>query len=660
MVFGSPAIYLNSLVLLLAGIAAREKGLLLLAAMSPLVINQPGSTSLIPLFLIFQIGLAVGFLWSRRPPLHQRPLPGTLKFFLLLYLLAWIMALVAPGAMLARFPGDAIMHRFRWIIFGTFMHFATTLYFPFLLTFQLVVLLVIAWGVWRYADLLTLVRWYRLTGLTILVLAVLGLLDYIGSTSEPRWFDLFWFRRYNLYIERVGYRRLMSLAGHSGWLAEYMVLFFPGLWLGVGARVRSHLFAVVATAVTAVAMILTFQRAGWISFAAVLGMCVYFFFSESRRENSHVRLVSLVPGIRWATLPVILAGGIAAAGATALVLKGPLILQRLSEIVELGDRLNYFVTGAHMLMRAPMGVGLGLHGLIYVSQFLPYSRWYMLDNLTAHNTWLTVLTEQGLFATTALIGIFVILLSTLRHIRREPDSHRRWYGLMFWTGLAGMTIYSFFQYLFFIRVIEIGLWLVGLTLVREFGPQGGRTLKGWQGLLAAAAAVELIALPFNHYMRFPNRGWQGSKEAGWEVWTAESIEVAVDDDATRVSFNLYSKVPDQTVKINYPDGSSETVMLGAEDFRPVVRDLSGAGNFPGPFNLLTMEVSRIGIGDELMPVKPDGSQNDDRRKLGVYISNFRYDSSKAEQQRFRSSSVNQAPDRSINSAGAGDAARYSQ
>lgn len=635
LVLYSPSILLNSLLLLAVGIAGRERALLLMAVMAPLVINQPGSMSLMPLFLILQIGMAVGFLWDRRAvsPLIARPFPEPLKFFLLLAGISWALALVAPAVMLAQFPGDAIMHRFRWIVFGTFMHFATTLYYPFLLTIQLVVTIVIMWGVWRHADMLLLVRWFRIMGLTILVLAALGLLDFFGARGEQGWFDLYWFRRYNLFIERIGYRRLMSLSGHSGWLAQYMVLFFPALWLGASRGRRGHLFIAGATALTAGTILLTFQRAGWISFGVSLLLCLYFFWREARRGDSHIGLTPLIGRARWATLPALLAIGILLAVAGAAALKWNTVIHRLGEIVELGDRLNYFVTGAHMLQRAPMGVGLGLHGLVYVSQFLPYSRWYMLDNLEAHNTWLTVLTEQGPVALIGWVGTFAILALSLRRIWREADSHRRWQGLLMWTGLAGILVYSWFQYFFFIRVVEFGIWLIGLALAREFGPREARAIPGWRRWVAVAACVQIICLPLNHYMQFPNRGLLGDFDNGFTVWTTDRIEVAIDDEATRIEFDLLSRLPDQDVVIMYPDGVEEKFTMQAGEQRSIRKDIALQDQFPGPFEIFEMRASKTEIGDVLSPMKDDGTVNDDRRRLGVYIMNFRYETPFAAERR---------------------------
>lgn len=645
----SPSILLNSLILLVAGVVARERALLLMAVMSPLVINQSGSMSLIPLFLILQIGMAVGFLWDRREvsPLIARPFPERLKFFLLLAAICWVLALVAPAVMLAQFPGDAIMHRFRWIIFGTFMHFATTLYFPFLLTIQLVVMIVIVWGLWRHAEMLTMVRWYRIVGFTILALAVLGLLDFAGTRGDSRWFDLYWFRRYNLFIERIGYRRLMSLAGHSGWLAQYMVLFFPALWLGVGKGRRGQIFVAWATMLTAAAILLTFQRAGWICFGLSLLLCLFWFWRESRRGDSHIGATPLVGRLKWTTLPALMAGGIAVAVVAAAALKWDTVIHRLSEITELGDRINYFVTGAHMMQRAPMGVGLGLHGLVYVSQFLPYSQWYMHDNLTAHNTWLTVLIEQGPFALIGWAGVFVIVALTLKRILREPDSNRRWQGLMFWTGLAGILAYSFFQFIFFIRVIEVGIWFIGLVLVREFGNREARAIPGWRQVLALAACFQIICLPLNHYMQFPNRGLLGDFDNGYEVWTTDRIEVAIDDEATRIEFDLYSKLGDQAVKITYPDGVVDDFVMEAEEFKSISREMAPANNFPGPFNVFVMTAAKTGIGNEWMPIKPDGTENEDRRKLGVYMTGFRYETPFAASQREKWAREKEAAERQI-------------
>lgn len=103
------------------------------------------------------------------------------------------------------------------------------------------------------------------------------------------------------------------------------------------------------------------------------------------------------------------AGGMAAVGVLAVLLSGGLVLDRLRAITlsssSLNGRLLYYLDGAEMLLRHPLGVGYG--GYLYL-QPLEQTGVYTLRFI--HNEYLQAALDGGVLAGVLLAGLMAALL----------------------------------------------------------------------------------------------------------------------------------------------------------------------------------------------------------------------------------------------------------
>lgn len=388
------------------------------------------------------------------------------------------------------------------------------------------------WSLQRQARL----WWVMLGALALTALA--GWLDYL------KLLPIHWLRQESQFVEaRFGWARLQSLYGHAGWLAQYIEALGPGaLALGLAARrPRARWGWLALTALLAVTQFFTMARAGWIGLAGGLGVVLV---ASALADASPHRL-------RRLALRLALLGGALALMAGALALLNHDFRNRLGELFAVQHRTSIWKFAFQMCRIHPfLGVGMGNY-LTVVKMFHPQASVdfvFAADNITAHNLYLHALAERGvtgLILLLCLLGaVWLRLLAGLR--RAEPgDEGRRALLLAVLGGVTALALDGLFQYIFYVRVIEILFWLL-LGFSAALAAPGTRPPHGRRGRTLAALflAVELVVFAgaFREVVFEPMKPWLGPQQ--FQVGGGQEVRAPLPAGARRVRLSLASLAPD--------------------------------------------------------------------------------------------------------------------
>lgn len=381
--------------------------------------------------------------------------------------------------------------------------------------------------------------------LTALALASLaGLLDYFGLVSLEFW------RGVNPDLERFGYRRLQSLFGHSGWFAQYVAALAPAAMalallggFGRGAP-RWKLGGLILVAILGVTQLLTYQRGGWIAWVGGVGavLVAYFASLPSARRGRYAGKVAL-------------AAVVGAALVTLFALNIEALRSRLGEIANLGDRIQIWKAAWELALLQPWcGIGIGNYFSTHLIVFLDPHPYSFLDKVTAHNTYLHLLAERGIIGSAIFCVILISVLGLLwRAIVLSGASSEvgscapRSEALALFGGLTALAAYGLFQFIFYIREIEILFWLfMGLAMQHiSAGPGQDRSksngaTKRWIWIGATALALGIVAYAEKAAwveIRIDAPDGRSYLPAG------ERAEIDLPPGATRVLVPVYSSDP---------------------------------------------------------------------------------------------------------------------
>ncbi|HEX5275052.1 MAG TPA: O-antigen ligase family protein [Candidatus Rubrimentiphilum sp.] len=233
----------------------------------------------------------------------------------------------------------------------------------------------------------------------------------------------------------IGHGRAIGTFILSGELAGYLIIFLPIAYavarVSQDARLRAIGWA--ALALGAVAMLMTFSRAGWMGLAAAIAF--YIFFGGSIRR-------------RYA--PLILLGGLAA----VLV-----VFNAHHNPSENYTRLSIWQAGIEIVRRFPLtGVGPFNFARIYPLVRLPDGD---AAAFHAHSFLLTIFAETGLVGLLAVLfawGRFTIEL--LRRLRGASPVNST-IALAVAAGLVGTWVQGLIDT---VSVVIFGLWLPSMAL----------------------------------------------------------------------------------------------------------------------------------------------------------------------------------------------------
>ena len=374
-------------------------------------------------------------------------------------------------------------------------------------------------------DAALLVTGGILAGLVLTIAA--GALDRLG------YLDLRVLRATDPFTNLSGADRLQSTFGHAGWFAEYLCFATPAilaLWLwppGAEARAGAadaagreprgrrlvRLAAAAALlAIALVAVVLSYQRGGWITWAIVAaGVVAAIVRLAARRFGTGRR--------RAPTLRRLLAVGAAAAilaiGAGLVVVRvagGPGAMDRFAArartITQVSDRQAHVTAGLRLGALLPiLGGGSESFAMRYEQQYLRgggayYARGYSpLLNMygSAHNVFAQTFAGKGAVGLIALV--LVVLTSAaaaLRTLRRPDAPPRVRVVAMIALGMvAAFAIYGQVQEVFYVAPLQLTVFAgCGLAAALEapLGPadRSRRRLGIVAALLAAGLAAHVV------------------------------------------------------------------------------------------------------------------------------------------------------------------------
>lgn len=434
-----------------------------LAAVLPWFGNNPGGVHLLYLLDMGMMGLVTGHLLRRGVGWIERRSSRLDSWIVFFIVYSWICLI--PMVLRLRCEwlteGWGFLHRI-------YTHYGTAPVFGLRVALDLTlagglfaVLRDRPWpGRWR--------RWFWGAALTALVAsAVAGLLDLGGVVS------LEWWRGHNTDIMRFGYPRLQSLFWHSGWYAQYVAALAPALLaFGLVARGRAWRCGLFLLAgLMALVQMLTMQRGGWMALIAGFACVVTVFAIHRRWWGGWRRRLGF--GLGFVVAFFLLLG-------LVLFLAHPDFQHRVGELLAYGHRTNIWRAAWGLMRMDPIfGVGLGNYCALYRGTYMFDHPFALLDNVTAHNTFLHIWVERGMVG---LILFAVILGVALRNmvrpmVRPTAGGLPLGYRLAVVGGMTGLGVYGVVQHIFYVRLVGLLFWFfIGMSTWTE-----GR-IRGWGAL----------------------------------------------------------------------------------------------------------------------------------------------------------------------------------
>lgn len=476
----------------------------------------------------------------------------------------------------------------------------------------------------RRMDEIMAARWLKIGAISMAVACVFSLLDWAAGRF-PGWtgFNLNGLRLPNPDPLQNG--RLQGTAGHPGWFAQWIVLMWPGLLLWWSpSRNKRNAVVLAGVFVCGLAMVLSAARAGWLGMIVSLGIA--FIFMMRHYPALKAKLPWLI-GVAVAVMVI------------ALAIGGEYLWFRLDNILRAQDRANYYVTGLTFLRLFPFGLGLGTHYRFYGWMIPPDYRWGQEDFVDSHNLLLHTLVENGPFVPIMIVlGAVGLAIELRRAWPQLLQSQREILGCMA-LALIGIAVVSIAQYIVYIRVVELGIWVMAGTVIgicRSRCALHSSPLESPRGrriLLACGVGAALMASMNAHrvYADEVPRIRDYDDQGRLAVWTGLRWQVAVEGDVDYIAFNLYRRALATDVTVTWPDGTVEHHRMEPGPLSTPLHDRE-AGLFlerhfqprearwyqePG---WLKIEVSSLWTPAEVIPDATD------TRGLGVYISGLRLDS----------------------------------
>jgi hypothetical protein len=435
----------------------------------------------------------------------------------------------------------------------------------------------------------------------LLSAVVVGLLDFTFVI------DLRGLRAFDPYTNPDGVQRLQSTFGHSGWFAQYVCfsaasVFVLELWLR--SRTLTAALGVTVLALGLLAVVLSYQRGGWITYAVVTTFIVW---AGSRLlsppASSHAAVVRLVP-IAASGLVVIVSGLLVAVTLWAASEGHPRamrIAERLRNIAHVTDRSHHIVAGLRLGALHPiLGGGSETFAVLYQNEYLRaggryYARGYspVLEHYgSAHNVFAQTFAGKGLVGVVTLVTLVAAAALRAWRTRRAGVTG----GIDTTVGahivlgtLIAFVIYGQVQEVFYIQTLQLLIFAaIGLAAgLPDASPAAGRRHRWSTGLVATVLLAALAAHVTQAYV-FPGRLREAYRDreisrAGARLfaperdpdgqffqWTGGSAFVSVPRQAARFSADLRSLAPfTQLVELRLDDRLIDRVRLDDHDWKRV-------------------------------------------------------------------------------------------
>ncbi|MBA3713624.1 MAG: O-antigen ligase family protein [Pyrinomonadaceae bacterium] len=508
-------------------------GLAVFILLLPIFGNKPATTQFHWLLVTgasLNLALAIRWLWAEKmSPDNSESVEATLgrpsMLLLLMYTLVslgsltslpWKQLLLefqsAGGVDFALFPYQ--LRSFFNTTEATYAYSVLTV----LLTFQSVLT-----AFFVHRDVLRESRHAVIFGGSLLAGLVLTLI--VGLLDFYRVVDLGFLRPLDPNINPDGrHLRLQSFWGHSGWLAEYIVLCAPFalilLSLKIGFRVRV-LFVAMILWLSGFVLILTYQRGGWVSYPPTLLLIIISVGLVRAAEVRRSAPLTSAKRLALRALAVLSIVLLLSIGAAILVTglgnreggqfghsERPGIARyivRLTEIKETWERTVFIRAGLRLGLLHPF-YGGGSEGFYYLyeKEFLKPGGRYVDDPIplgtlygTAHNVYAQVFSGKGLWGLLLLLlPVMYLMAAGLRAVVRERDmpARTRLMTLICFSSCGAFLVYGNMQEFFYIQSLQyvffITLAIFSATLAARL-TVSPRHVRAWWCFLVAGFVAHL-------------------------------------------------------------------------------------------------------------------------------------------------------------------------
>jgi hypothetical protein len=378
--------------------------------------------------------------------------------------------------------------------------------------------------------------------------------------------------------------RLQSFLGHSGWLAEYIVLTIPYalvLFLKGRSRLRLSLLVFILMLGTLVT-ILTYQRGGWITYAVTLLLiCISFFWLQSseggaeqpwasikRSSLKALVMIALILVVPFAT--IYLVGKTRSGGQSSGISAGQ-YAGRVVEIKNIWERTVFFRAGYRLgLMHPFLGGGSEGFDFLYRREFLEPQGKYFNDPIplgtlysTAHNVYMQTFSGKGLWGLFFLILPVIYLIASGLRLLKEPgiNHQERLIILISVCSCCAFLVYGNMQEFFYIQSLQY-IFFITLAIFSASLSERLSLPSRYAKFLWIFLAVGLIAHLGWEY-GFPGQArkmWQGRPEYG--CYEAEQDKVVG-------QFNWCGQSFRQRFAVSNPDGEPTALLsIGISNPKP--------------------------------------------------------------------------------------------
>jgi multisubunit Na+/H+ antiporter MnhF subunit len=476
-------------------------------------------------------------------------------------------------------------------------------------------------------DAARLVTGAILVGLVVTTAA--GALDRLG------YLDLRVLRATDPFTNASGAERLQSTFGHAGWFAEYVCFATPAilaLWLWPASsslpepRGRRHVRLAAASAllgVSLVAIILSYQRGGWITWA-IVGAGVVAAISGLASIG---RAAAAAPSLRR-LVATGMAAMIVAATAGFVVVRiagGPgatdRFAARLRTITQVSDRQAHVTAGLRLGWLLPiLGGGSESFAMRYQQEYLRAGGAFYARGRSpllgmygsAHNVFAQTFAGKGAVGLIALVLLVAAsAVAVIRHLRGPEGAARsarsRVVALVALGTIAAFTIYGQVQEVFYIPPLQLTVFAAfGLAAGLEpalGSPQRGRWRLGVvTALLVFGLAAHLVhgygvsgRLADAYRDREISRAGERlsppvlGDDGEYFQWTGARAVVSVPRQATELSFDLRrSGLAARDVEVRFDGRPIDRIRLDDERWRRLAYPLSRVRALPRRLEIVVL------------------------------------------------------------------------
>jgi O-antigen ligase len=454
---------------------------------------------------------------------------------------------------------------------------------------------------------------------TLLPLAILtgalsafGLLRFFGAIQTTgQYLTLsFWTWRHPEH-------RLTAVAWNPDYLAQWLVLMLPLVlalfWIERAAWRRA--LAGAAAALTALALVFTLQRAGYLT--ALIAVTT---FGLLLRGAGHKL------GRRWFWLGATTALIVAVASLVDAMVLGGVIADRVGRLLTDPHRPRLWAAAVRMAADHPvLGVGTGrfaafFHAYDASRAAAPFGPFWG----TAHSLYLHLLAEQGLVGLATFVLLMALVgLGAARALRMLP-AERAFLGCGLLAGLAGWLAYGVVQFTLRVHGLAYSAFIVAGAAAALVPPVASARRRFWPVAcitLAAAAALLLVrieaglARPVSPGYEAGFYHWERQPDGTPARWTRRRAAMSVPVDGGVLELRLRAPLPGietrpQVVRVWVDRRPPLVIVLPGADWHTVRVPVTQPR---GQHVLVELEAGYTVVPSRLGPSRDD-------RRLGVMVA----------------------------------------